>query len=219
LNNAAGSNRSNVAWGDNNTTWSIGDNFTLTGSSYAVDSLRVWVVSSSDLTGSQNAFELRFGTDAGAATTVSPLASSTSVSLVTYADSSTYQGSSGSFLYLYQVDFSNLNLTLAAGTYAFGVAGPAGADGLNTPFLHASNEALSGSTQDGSDGLVYGFTAAGAMDTGWGYPFNSCCGNGWDKNSDVNVQVYGAPVPLPAAAWLLISGLGGLGFLGRRKTA
>jgi hypothetical protein len=219
LNNAAGSNRSNVAWGDIGPT-SMGDNFTLnTGS--VVDTIRVWVIDENATAPTANAYQLWLGPDispgGSSNASVSEVASSTSVTLTTYTGGVGYQGTSGAFHNMYEVDFTGLDLNEDAGTYAFGVSGTPGEPGITTPFLEASNGALSGSTQMGDDGFFYAFDASGAMDTAAGYPVDSD-GNGWDKSSDINVQVLGE-VPEPASMAILGVGVFALGAIRRRRRA
>ena len=47
LNNAAGGDRSNVAWGFNPAFFSVGDDFTVGSSNYTLDALTVWIVTGS----------------------------------------------------------------------------------------------------------------------------------------------------------------------------
>ena len=221
LNDGAGADRSNVAWGDNGPT-SIGDNFTLGSgpNSYNISQITVWVVDTSGTTPAANAYTLWLGADTkpGAASnaSVAAVTTSTVVTPVTYANGQTYQGQSGAFYPIYKVDFTGLNLAEAPGTYAFGVSGFSDS-GLTTPYLSASNGPLSGSTQTGDDGIVYAFGASGNMDVADGYPWASI--GGWDKSSDINVQVDGTAIPEPASLTILGLGLAGLGAVLRRKQA
>ena len=196
LNNAAGADRSNVAWAFTEYTsanyWLVGDTFANTSTeTWQISSIRLWTVGQTDtaiLRGGLEGSTIGIITDA------------------TYADpsSSLYQGSSGSYVQMHQIDFA-VNLTLAPGqVYDFFLDGSGAEAGIIVPFVHASNGALSGSRQDGSDNkMLYAEVVNGSV-VGDSVGTWSSLGDGWDKPSDVNVQVFGTAVPEPST---IISGV------------
>jgi hypothetical protein len=200
LNNAAGADRSNVAWAFTQYTssdyWLVGDTFQNTSSqTWSINSIRLWTVGQTDTA------ILRGGIDGSTIGVISD---------ATYADpsSSLYQGSSGSYIAMHQIDFA-VNITLAPGqVYDFFLDGSGSEAGIVVPFVHASNAALSGSPQNGADNLMlYAEVVNGSVVQGSVGQWSSL-GDGWDKASDVNVQVFGTPVPEPttmiAGALLLL---------------
>ena len=193
LNNAAGANRSNIEWADVETPpespWLPGDDFTLAGSGpYVVTTIRVWSTDNAGL-------DLRGGVAGGP---IGLVANTYTATPVTYANGEGYQTSAGDFLQLYQIDFSvNIPLTGGAAYQYFldGPSTPSGSDARGVR-LHASNAALSGSTQTGSDDT---FLFLGNHTTV--YTWNTMTGGGtycpgcvgWDRTSDGNVQVFAQP--------------------------
>lgn len=215
LNNAAGSSRSNVAWAEGGTQFD-GDNFTIgtTGQTYVINSLTVWGIQAPLGTGITDiGLYLGKSTDPLAQLLSGSVTGNTNITFtqVNYpGGTNNYQGTSGTLYPLMETTFNNLNYMVQGGvTYNFGVNGTGGS-GLW--YNHASNAGLSGTTQDGADGKILVFDTSNLSYVAL---FDSN-GNGWDKSSDINVRIDGAPVPIPGAVWLLGSGLLGLVGIGRK---
>ena len=207
LNNVAGADRSNVAWAD--PPLLEGDKFTLPAAldSYHIDTIRVWVVGKGTFEQMFSDMSLYLNQGPSASGTLESTSSSFVATPVTYADGSAYQATTGSFRNIYQVDFA-VDITAPGGTTFNFAVNATMADPTNYPylFLHASNAALSGSPQDGADNVMSEWNADGSFNNTW-----DSSGNGWDKSSDINVQV----IPEPATMSLLVAG--GLALLRRKK--
>jgi hypothetical protein len=219
LNNASGTARSNVRW-----SWYdhgfVGDDFTVgaAGERWVIDSIRVWTVPGT--AGNQAArlgefyqdVRLYFGGAARDLTPVSTAQLSADSDEIGNPDVRVTEATqNGALMYddfgtplrIWQVEFTNLNLTVAGGMkQRFGVWGngravPGSEDKTYTWYNHASNAALSGARQDGADGEMLLFDAAGRADQAF-----KAQGNGWDKVADINVQVFAHRVggrPAPAS--------------------
>jgi hypothetical protein len=213
LNNAAGTSRSNVTWASEKATGFTGDDFMFgtVGQQYVIDSLTVWGAQYNPLSLDINNIWLYLGKAGGSLALASTGAvtgntnSNPNIShtYVNYPDGTTgYQGNSGGFYPICQTTFSGLNYLVDGGVkYNFGVNGD-----KYLWWNHASNAALSGTTQNGADGKYLEFDTANLSSvTVW-----DSNGYGWDKSSDINVQIYATAVPEPVTMAGLALGIGGL---------
>ncbi len=215
LNNTSGSVRSNVRWAGDNQGF-IGDDFAIgaAGERWVIDSIRTWAVpgysgtiaahlgdfyqdvrlylgaSSSDVTPVATA-QLAEGTDEASNPNIR-ISDATNNGVLLYDDF-------GTPLRIWQIDFTNLNVAVRGGVKTrFGVWGMGrpipGQDGkAHLWFNHGSNAALSGTPQDGADGLMLIFDGAGRAEGTLRAEDKD-----WNKPSDINVQVFahrlGGPV-------------------------
>ena len=210
LNNGSGPLRSNVRWGWHDHGF-LGDEFTIgsPGERWVIDSIRTWAVpgDASHLPNHLADFfadvRLYFGrSDAG----LSPVSTAgltpgsdetgnpnVRISEATQAGALLYDDF-GVGLRIWQVEFANLNVTVEGGVKCrFGVWGmgrpvPDMEGKTYTWYNHASNASLSGAPQDGAEGVMLLFDAAGRAE-GVFTPE----GNGWDKPANINVQVFAHP--------------------------
>jgi hypothetical protein len=205
LNMPSGDSRSNIRW-----SWYdhgfIGDDFTVgqPGEHWVIDSIRTWTVPGSQAIDPERLGDLYqdvrlyFGGPDSALTPVtttqltagSDQTGNPDIRIMELTSSLPYD-EFGKNLRVWQLDFTRLHLAVEGGVkYRFGVwgmgrANPDRPGKTHAWFNHASSASLSVSTQDGADGQMLLFDGAGRFEG----VFHGG-GQGWDKDSDINVQVF-----------------------------
>ena len=210
LNGATGY-RSNVRWSLYESGF-LGDDFTVgeQGTSWVIDTIRVWTVPGVNATDPEHLGDfyrdvrLYFGgADSGLTPVVTALltpgsdqASNPNVRITdTAAAGGARYEDFGTNMRVWQIDFTQLNLTVQGGAKvrfgAWGLGRPVSGkvDKTYAWFNAATNAELAYSRQDGADGEMLLFTSGGKF-TG---AFDGK-GAGWDKSSDINVQVFAHPL-------------------------
>lgn len=205
LNTPSGDARSNIRW-----SWYdhgfVGDDFAVgqPGERWVIDAIRTWTVPGNQVADPQRLGDsyqdvrLYFRGKEGDLTPVSTVqltaasdeTSNPNVRIAEVTSTLPYD-EFGKDLRIWQLDFERLHLVVDGGvTYRFGVWGM-GRPNPDRPgksyawFNHASNAGLSAVQQDGADGEMLLFDAAGRFS---GKLHGG--GAGWDKDSDINVQVF-----------------------------
>lgn len=207
LNNASGEYRSNIRWSLYESGF-LGDDFTVgaVGESWVIDSIRVWTVPGVKAADPEHLGDyyrdvrLYFGSDDGGVTPLVTglLARGNSLSSNPHILISDATGRGavpyddfGNNLRVWQIDFTQLNLSVEGGAkYRFGAWGmgrPQSDKGDKTYawFNAASNAELAHARQDGADGEMLLFTSGGKFTSSFDGK-----GAGWDKSSDIDVQVF-----------------------------
>lgn len=207
LNNAAGAQRCNVAWAypsnsPSPATYCLpGDDFIITGSGgYRLTTIRLWTVSK------DWGLVLWGGEEIKSLQQLSTTFISTEV---TYNNGESYQGSSGSYRKLYQIDFKVDWLVQGGKKYLFFLDGPFTLYnpenpglGYDNAYLHATAKDSCGSCQEGANNQLLWLLMEG------GNPLEVYCSESkdfWNKCTDINVQILGSHVPLPSTLLLLSS--------------
>jgi hypothetical protein len=196
LNNDAGANRANVDWNPTQAGQLLGDNFQNTSSqAWSITKISVW---------SDCAFDkptigdpTLWGGVEGSTISLLPGAGVIGPDLK-YANTEGYQaGNAGGFWALHEIDFA-VNVTLAPGQtydFFFGASDTSSLNGL--AYVEASNAALSGYAPGQLTGADDRYLSLNLTD-GTVTTVDSATDGTWDKASDVNVQVWGTPVPEPS---------------------